>query len=160
MTEAEGSAILRASSLDELREWALWITLARDPDFIIGDNYLRRWWVIPRNPFANVYLHEFRRSDDDRALHDHPWNSTSVILQGRYIEHTPEGPIVRDEASVTSREAAALHRVELFPGETALTLFLTGPIMREWGFQCPQGWRHWREFVDERDTGAVGRGCA
>ena len=26
-------------------------------------------------------------------------------------------------------------------------------------FHCPQGWRHWRDFVDEHDTGQVGRGC-
>ena len=48
----------------------------RPADFVIGGAerpYLRRWWVIPRNRLFNVYLHQFLRSDDDRALHDHPW---------------------------------------------------------------------------------------
>ena len=48
----------------------------RAPDFVIGgsDNpYLLRWFLIPRNPVFNVYLHKFMRSDDDRALHTHPW---------------------------------------------------------------------------------------
>lgn len=55
----------------------------RKPDFVIGDlsnPYLLRWWVIPRNRFFNVYLHKFLRDDDDRALHDHPWWSMSIIL--------------------------------------------------------------------------------
>ena len=47
--------------------------MTRAPDFVIGADYLRRWWVIPRNDSQNVYLHDIRKSDDDRALHDHPW---------------------------------------------------------------------------------------
>ena len=42
------------------------------PHMVIGgaeDPYLLRWYLIPRNPFVNVYLHKFLRSDDDRALH-------------------------------------------------------------------------------------------
>ena len=147
------------AELADMQDWARGLMASRPPDFVIGDHYLRRWWVVPRNDFANVYLHEFRRSDDDRALHDHPWASTSVILMGRYIEHTPEGKFVRLAGDVSTRAAEALHRVELLPDETAITLFMTGPKVREWGFACPQGWRHWTEFVDARDTGQVGRGC-
>lgn len=147
------------ADLSALQAWADGVMLARKPDFIIGDSYLLRWWIVPRNEYSNVYLHEFRRSDDDRALHDHPWASTSLIIRGRYLEHTPEGVFERVAGDVCSRPADALHRVELYPGETAVTLFFTGPKVREWGFACPQGWRHWTEFVDARDGGQVGRGC-
>lgn len=147
------------ADLTALQAWADSVMLARKPDFIIGDSYLLRWWIVPRNEYSNVYLHEFRRSDDDRALHDHPWASTSLIIRGRYLEHTPEGVFERVAGDVCSRAADALHRVELFPGETAVTLFFTGPKVREWGFACPQGWRHWTEFVDARDGGQIGRGC-
>lgn len=35
----------------------------------------------------NIYLHHFRRSDDDRALHDHPWwFNISWLLDGNYDE--------------------------------------------------------------------------
>lgn len=50
--------------------------------------YLTRWHLIPRNRFFNVYLHFFVHGDDDRALHDHAWNSWSLILDGRYYEVT------------------------------------------------------------------------
>jgi hypothetical protein len=59
----------------------------RDPDFVIGRAgrpYLRRWWVIPRNRWFNIYLQEILQDDDDRALHDHPWVNCSIILRGSY----------------------------------------------------------------------------
>ena len=166
----------------------------RPPDFVIGGQespYLRRWWVIPRNRWLNIYFHHFCRSDDDRALHDHPWWSMSILLEGAYIEHVPgEGPdgrpdpqrpsvIYRPEGTIAWRGAEALHRVELmgewkdgviWVGSTGhriatkhekpvWTLFITGPRVREWGFACPQGWRHHLDFVDPLEPGRRGRGC-
>ena len=61
------------------------------PDQVIGGRqrpYLLRWFLIPQNRFLNVYLHRFLRSDDDRALHDHPWWNVSLLLEGAYTEHT------------------------------------------------------------------------
>lgn len=146
------------ATLSDLQDWAEGI-MARDPDFIIGDNYMRRWWVIPRNAFCNVYLHDIRQSDDDRALHDHPWTNTSLLIFGSYIEHTPEGTHKRIAGQVVERPADALHRLEVVPGERVISLFITGPAVREWGFACPKGWVHWRDFVDSRDSGQIGRGC-
>lgn len=146
-------------NLSEIEAWADGIMMTRTPDFIIGDNYLRRWWIIPRNRLFNIYLHEINKSDDDRALHDHPWSNTSFLIRGSYIEHTPDGSFVRKAGDVVHRPALAAHRLEVEDGARVISLFSTGPIEREWGFHCPQGWRHWREFTDSRNSGAVGRGC-
>lgn len=149
----------------------------RDPDFYIGGKvhpYMRRWWVIPRNRFFNIYLHNILRDDDDRALHDHPWVSCSVILRGGYLEHHPGGVVKRRQPGrITFRRATQAHRLELFESgsfwatdegripikKSAWTLFITGPKIREWGFHCPKGWRHWEEFVSKDDAGQVGKGC-
>lgn len=146
--------------------WALRHRMENEPSAVIGgrDNpYLIRWYVIPRNRFLNVYLHEFRRSDDDRALHDHPWWSVSLSLNYA-MEEVYRGWGGKERwrkvkpGSLVFRRARFAHRMIVrYPG--ALTLFITGPRLREWGFLCPQGWRHWREFVDARDSGAIGRGC-
>lgn len=153
------AAELQTVSLPELLDWAEATMAHRPPDFVIGDSYLQRWWIVPRNAWCNVYLHRFHRSDDDRALHDHPWTSTSFIIAGRYREHTPAGVFERQAGDVVSRAADALHRVELYPGESATTLFITGPKVRDWGFQCPQGWVPWQVFTDPLDIGQTGRGC-
>lgn len=147
------------ADLADMQAWAETLMASRPADFVIGDDYLHRWWVIPRNPFFNVYLHDLRQSDDDRAFHDHPWPNTSVILFGGYIEHTPDGVFARKAGDVVQRRARDLHRLEVTPGERAISLFVTGMVEREWGFRCEHGWVHWRDFVNARDTGKGGRGC-
>lgn len=147
-------------------KWFEKIAASRDPDFIIGGKenpYMLRWWVIPRNKFFNIYLHRFLRSDDDRALHDHPWLNCSYLLEGTYTEHTiAAGGINQSRValpgSIKLRRAKVAHRVELHAGP-AWSLFITGPVIREWGFHCPHGWRHWKKFTSERDKGSVGLGC-
>ncbi len=149
-------------------EWIIARITRRPPDFIIGGAerpYLLRWFVIPRNRLFNVYLHCFKRSDDDRALHDHPWANCSILLRGEYIEHTiAAGGINRREVlsagAVRLRWTGRLaHRVELHAGD-CWTLFLTGPRYRQWGFHCPeQGWIHWERFTAPEDIGSVGKGC-
>lgn len=152
-------SIQPSADLAGMQRWAE-SQMTRSPDFIIGDNYLRRWWIIPRNPFHNIYLHEINKSDDDRAFHDHPWPNTSFLIIGSYIEHTPEGIFTRKAGDIIHRPANALHRLEVIPGERVISLFTTGAVEREWGFQCPQGWRHWKDFVQlEPGFSGVGRGC-
>lgn len=142
-------------------------TLKREPDFIIGGGdrpYLLRWWLIPRNPLVNVYLHQFMRSDDDRALHDHPWLSASLMLVNEATEHTiAAGGVHRRRViragDVRLRGARFAHRIELHAG-ACLTLFITGPRLRAWGFHCAErGWVPWQRFTAPGDKGAIGKGC-
>lgn len=149
---------LQNASLSDMRHWAHGLMAAREPDYVIGDNYLRRWWVVPRNEWCNVYLHEFRRSDEDRALHDHPWANTSFLISGSYIEHTPDGQLLRKPGALVERPATALHRIELIDGARAISLFVTGPKVRDWGFACPKGWVPWQQFTDPTGRG-IGAGC-
>lgn len=144
----------------------------------VEDVYLKRWFIIPRNRFFNIYLHEFHRPDDDRALHDHPWWSVSIVLDGAMGEwYKPKPPFNRvsrevfdytcrfrvlQPGDVTFRNATTPHRITLNTGQTCRTLFFTGPVFREWGFWCPQGWRHWKVFTSYDKTGdstKTGRGC-
>lgn len=143
---------------------------SRAPDFVVGDGpkpYLRRWWLIPRNPLVNVYLHQFLRSDDDRALHDHPWANCSILLAGSYVEHRILAGGIhtrtrRVAGDWTVRPSGAIaHRIEIEDGP-CWTLFITGPVYRRWGFHCPdRGWVYWKIFTAQRDgkPGEIGRGC-
>jgi hypothetical protein len=152
------------ADLAEVRDWALSFIEAHPvPDFHIGpddDHQLQRWFVVPRNPSNNVYLHRFLRSDDDRALHDHPWDNRSWVLSGQYREHLQDGSsVIRKEGDIAERRAIEAHRVELISGP-AVTLFFTGAVIRSWGFYCPKGWVPWREFVTVEDGGnRRGQGC-
>lgn len=141
----------------------------REPDFYIGGKqnpYMKRWWITERLPEKwKIYLHNILRDDDDRALHDHPARSISIILKGGYIEHLPGGVKKRRyPGMVIFRKAEQPHRLELRRDAngnviTAWTIFIFGPKVREWGFYCPQGWRHYRDFVSPVDSGNIGPGC-
>lgn len=154
----------------------------RPPDLIIGtvDNpYVHRWWVIPRNEVCNIYLHLFLRDDDDRALHDHPWDNASLVLASGYNEVVPVDvlepagltkSIERRPGDLIRRTAEDAHRVVLRRDEhgrpiPAWSLFVTGKLRRTWGFWCPKGWRHYKKFVElkidseGRGVSSVGRGC-
>ena len=152
------------ATIEDLSRWADSVMSSRPADFVIGGDYLERWYVVPRSGFCNVYLHRFRRGDDDRALHDHPWDNTSVVISGRYVEVTPEGEFLREAGAVISRPATARHRVVLLPDDNwpVVTLFFTGPKVRDWGFWCgPDGERFvpWEEFTAPGDPGSIGPGC-
>ena len=138
----------------------------RPPDFVVGgeDNpYLLRWRLF-RLPWLNLYLHEFRRDDEDRALHDHPWWFFSLILSGGYSEITPAGTVERGRFSLAFRPATHRHRVVLRRDAEGRpipcrTLVITGPRVREWGFWCPRGFVSWKVFTKPGAPGEVGRGC-
>jgi hypothetical protein len=135
-----------------------WIKKIRDSDRkkipIGGDTNPTywRWFVIPRNRFCNVYLHNFLR-DDEEDLHDHRMINISVVLQGEYMEQLFVKPPQSGMPlpGLTSRCVRRLrprfrlpstaHRVVLFKQDNKpipiWSLFIGLPHWRDWGFWCP-----------------------
>lgn len=118
----------------------------RDPDLTIGQPvYLHRWHVFPRNPLGNCYLHIQVASDPDRPLHDHPADNMSVIISGGYDELLQDRPWPggyvqikkRRKGDVVYRVGDQPHRLVLPEGTPyTITLFSSGPKVRDWGFWC------------------------
>lgn len=158
-----------------LLRFALWYSARRPPDNPIRDDYLHRWYITPWSglyrdiedadltrwqrfvrSLPGIYLHFFYSSDYAKALHDHPWSSLSVILDGGYFEHQQFGTVPgfkmgmiiwRPPGSVIYRSAETLHRIEKPDGvERIVTLFITGRRRRQWGFDCKEGWRSYPEW--------------
>lgn len=173
------------AALRLIAAWLIDRVTRRPPDFVIGGAdrpYLLRWWLTPWSGLyrdvaqptlwqrfvcrlPGVYLHHFLRSDDDRALHDHPWANCSILLHGSYVEHTVAAgginhrKLLQAGAVRVRWSGSFAHRIELVDGP-CWTLFLTGPRYREWGFHCPDaGWIHWRRFTAAHDPGSIGTGC-
>lgn len=158
--------VLRMRRRVSSMRWWHRLSQSRPPDFIVGDEprpYLRRWWVIPRNRFFNVYLHQFLRSDDDRALHDHRYVNISYLLEGSYVEHTIAQGGVHHQKQYCAGDVRLRLPTTAQPhrGRPAVldSIYYGAAHIRKWGFHCPRGWMHWKEFVDDRDHGKVGRGC-
>lgn len=145
----------------------------RPPDLTItpdGRPYIYRWHIIPRRAAgANVYLHLQVADDPERPLHDHPWDNQSVILAGGHREvyeplpalvspgeyqrtHHPERLVLKGRT--VHRRAEEAHRLFLAPGcPYTISLFSTGPVVREWGFWTEKGWVPHHELITETADG-------
>lgn len=146
----------------------------RSPDLVIapdGEPYLYRWYMTPHMEVCNIYFHIQVNSDPERPLHDHPWDNTSVILSGGYDEvfnQHPQrttgygsGENLRKlrKGDVQHREATEAHRLILPKGfGYTMTLFTTGPKIREWGFWFPDGWRSYKDVTQLRNGVSVHTG--
>lgn len=106
----------------------------------IGDEYMTRYFIIPRNRFFNIYIHRFIGDDKRIDLHDHPWHFASVLLSGGLME-----TYLTDTGWYATRKlrrfrprlyrATYKHRFSLpVDQHSATTIVITGPRFRDWGF--------------------------
>lgn len=166
-------------------------TLSRKQDVRIPTEgpvaYMLRWWKTPRNWAFNVYYHIVLRSDEDAALHDHPWWNFSIVLEGGYFEHRilPGGTHEKKwygPGSVRFRPHGGFsHRLELKSREESTgevlrhktnpamdqrptrivelpvkTIFVTGPVLRRWGFHDPKnGWVDAHDWDDHTELHGI-----
>lgn len=142
------------------------------------DPTYHRWFVIPRNPFFNIYLHRFRHSDAE-DLHDHRMANISIILQGSYCEQRfVRKPVVGKPLPDTRiipvfrlrpffRRAATPHRVVLTGDIVGMpspvwSLFIGFPHVRNWGFWMVYHgiacWIPHQAYVSDTDPLSAGYG--
>lgn len=171
---------------EKFADWL--ITKAQKTPYYHLAGYMERFWLVPykeagslgadgtgsvsfwRRPFAwllqnkdiAVRVHHILKSDDDRALHTHPWNYWSVILKGGYWEVTAEydaggffkrlnrkwyGP-----GSFIRRSSTSLHRLEIEEGSSCWTLFITFKYKHSWGFVANlDNLIHYKKYLSKDD---------
>lgn len=137
------------------------------------DEYLSRWYVKGKAPEVNdtgnpvdnleqeresesyqIYLHRFHRSDNDGALHNHPWAwAFSIVLSGGYSEERrgADDKVYRKNVfplSVNIVRHGDYHRVDLFEVD-AWSIFVVGPRVSSWSFwdRDTKEETPWREFL-------------
>lgn len=95
-------------------------------------------------------LHRFTQSDAEEPPHDHPFNFTSHILSGGYVEEVftvhPDGThsierVERKPGTSHRVLATTIHRLVDLPTGECLTLIEPGPLERVSGFYSflPEG---------------------
>lgn len=143
--------------------------------------YVERWYVHPksqrktdpnntayvhsRGNLFGIYIHRFLASDEDEAKHDHPRHNISIVIDRGFWEHIKGRRVWRAPGTIVFRRATTPHRIELefssgVPRHSheAISLFITGPRIREWGYHCAGGWVPWQTFHHGRDSGTT-TGC-
>jgi hypothetical protein len=120
--------------------------------------YLRRYFLFTSKRF-NIYLHHIRRSDDDPDPHDHPWDFTTFLIRGVYINEgyrqcAAQWPCLHPNFThvrwYAKRKAEHIHQVKLIDGPV-WSLVFTGPYRREWNFVTRDGPVMWRKYLGITD---------
>lgn len=118
----------------------------------------RSWW---REVLPSVRIHHIKRADQDRHLHDHPWNARTIVLKGwyeeeRYADESPLGQAKREMLAANPRGGnfganqtrtqvriagytgrllfGQYHRITAVPAAGVWTLFITWRKRGSWGF--------------------------
>lgn len=102
-----------------------------------GDVYVRRWYM--ETPWGSIRLHHWLHSDDDRAMHDHTWAFTTLILRGGYTDMSPSGREHLVAGQMATRLPRHKHTVVVDSGG-CWSLLVTGPKIRAWGFWRKGKW--------------------
>ncbi|MFC5548162.1 hypothetical protein [Massilia aerilata] len=128
-----------------------------------GDVYMERYWLF--NPYPadssgkgnllpSIRLHKIMRPDQDRHLHDHPWNARTFILRGWYLEER-EGEfwdIERSEGETAALKFGEFHAITRVPECGVWTLFVTWRYRGTWGFLVNGKKVPWREYLNIEST--------
>ena len=127
-----------------------------------NEPYLIRYYLFLKDrktfPF-NIFLHKFLKGDPD-DVHDHPWTYATLILKGGYWEWIPqfnsngiktcEIGKWRGPGHFRISRSTSFHRIEIDPTVSTWTLFMPGPLVREWGFLVKNKWIHNDDYLAQR----------
>ena len=151
----------------------LWSLLGRETIGPPECPLLDRLTVVKHRRIGGLLLHRFYPNADDRNVHDHPWWFMTLVLRGGYDDMKQcrqcegsgrfydevdfyacprckgEGVIMRERmraGMLRFRPALHAHRTQV-SSSGCVTLVLTGPTVREWGFYLGSSWQQWRSYI-------------
>ena len=152
-----------------------------------GELYMNRWWLF--NPYPDtggsgadrsrwqfpisIRIHHILLPDQDRHLHDHPWNARTIILKAGYIEEREvisrpaKGSVwewlasqgkapwseslklkfVRFKGQTVTLNYGEFHRITFVQPGGAWTIFITGKYRGTWGFDVDGKKVKWRKYL-------------
>ncbi len=155
----------------------------RTPYFHLPSNedssYMARYWLFnpydrvtnvprwaPLIPFS-IRVHHIKRADNERHMHDHPWNARTIILRGWYVEQRKVDRLPAMEALFEAAggkpdrvqrgirvrgDTARLgfeeyHRITQVNPGGVWTLFISWRWRGVWGFLVDGRKVPWREYL-------------
>ena len=125
-----------------------------------GQVHFRRFRLL-QTPWFAVYIHQICKSDEDSFPHDHPWNFSSIILEGSYEEtawYPPHFDVGHCNTyytdDVIEHKAVDAHKIRLRSTEVWTLVFTSGRD-RYWGYQTDAGWIGHKEYRQLKNEGKL-----
>lgn len=98
-----------------------------------GKLHFRRWQIL-KTPWFSIWLHGIYAADEDKHLHNHPWDFKSMVLKGSYIEETQHGFITQKPLKFNSRNGNSFHKIHKLLTPVVYTIFFVTKQKRQWGY--------------------------
>lgn len=126
----------------------------------VEDNelYMERYWLFNPYPASggrrrrnwfplSVRIHRILKPDNDRNLHDHPWNARTFILKGWYTEERRHGVFTRSQGDTARLNFGEYHKITKVCEGGVYTLFITGKYRGTWGFLVEGSKIHYKKYL-------------
>lgn len=133
----------------------LFVNLEKEISSRENDLHFRRWSLF-QTPWFKVYLHKTYKSDTEPYAHDHPWDFTTIILRGGYLEknyvdyNLDLKPRFCIPGDVIRHKAEDAHLIELI--RPTLSLVIVGKYRRpDWGFQTEFGFMTKKDYFARKN---------
>ncbi len=99
-----------------------------------GELHFIRWEIFSIGNFS-MNIHAIYKADEDRHLHNHPWNFMNIILKGSYIELLPNGKVrLKTFLSTSIRKADKFHKIGEVVSKSVYTLNFMWGKRKDWGY--------------------------
>ncbi|CAG7580837.1 MAG: putative L-ectoine synthase [uncultured marine phage] len=122
-----------------------------------GVVHFRRFQILKFGKLGGIYLHYFTQPDKDEHEHDHPWDFSSFVLKGAYLErYDVYKSRLRQFPSFRRYKAEDCHRIaDLVNGKPCWTLVFMGKRRRVWGYKTNKGWMDHKEYRSKKRAGLI-----
>lgn len=160
--------VAKVISIPYVSEWLIRQAKKTPYSPIVKDDdvYMERFWLF--NPYDsidgqqmgsrhkwfpwNIRIHWIRLPDQDRHLHDHPWNARTFILKGGYEEVRLDERgyqhwNFRKPGDTARLGFGEFHRITRVTDGGIWTLFISGPYQGTWGFLVDGIKVQWRTYL-------------
>lgn len=114
-----------------------------------GELHFRRWGI---DAFIfGIYIHQIYKPDEDKHLHDHPWDYISFCLKGSFMEEGEKYVSIIKSGSFIIRKANKFHKIKEVI-EPSTTLFITTSRRRRWGYNVNGRWVEGERYHKIKNT--------
>ena len=110
------------SDLKKQKSYQIIVYFTTDPYYMGGYFDLYHYYeLLQEDTYADSI------ADEDKHLHNHPWDFKSVVLKGAYIEKTEKGIIRQTPGKFNSRNGNDFHKILRLVTPVVYTLFIVTP---------------------------------
>lgn len=104
-----------------------------------GELHFKRWRLFA-TPWFDVNIHAIYKADQDKHMHNHPWNIWTMVLWGGYHEmyrKEKDGSITRKPRIILNMRYAntnQYHKIEQMISKKCITLAIMSKRKSDWGY--------------------------